>query len=155
MLLLLWLLFVGFFLIFLGDSFSAEDAAQVQVEQQQAELQKKLQQGKIKQHNVDEALAETEAAVSSTTLTAEMRSARRANNQRQHVFVFLLMTDGEDTVNSSETIECAVADANSTVRHADIECVFKVVAIGKSTDINVCMKVRCVEKFLSLFNFSL
>ena len=64
--------------------------------------------------------------------------------QRQdssHTIVFVMLTDGADTQNSTEALKSGIEALGRNVHGAGLQTVFKAVAIGKECDVSAAMNV--------------
>lgn len=52
------------------------------------------------------------------------------------------MSDGEDTVNSEENLNKTISDYSKYVHGSGMKSLFKVVGIGRDSDVKIAMKAR-------------
>lgn len=60
----------------------------------------------------------------------------------QDTFVFVFMSDGQDTENDVQSMETTITQCGLRLAGAGLRTLFKTVAIGKDSDVSTAMKVR-------------
>ncbi len=73
-------------------------------------------------------------------------------NHTRDVFVFVLMSDGADTVNETEAIDKQLNEAHALVRGARMESVFKVVGIGRESDTYLSMRCKLAVETMAAYS---
>eukprot|EP01113_Clastostelium_recurvatum_P046047 TRINITY_DN8013_c0_g1_i7.p1 TRINITY_DN8013_c0_g1~~TRINITY_DN8013_c0_g1_i7.p1 ORF type:complete len:1990 (-),score=647.36 TRINITY_DN8013_c0_g1_i7:109-6078(-) len=67
---------------------------------------------------------------------------QQRNENRRAVYVFVLMSDGEDTINTDEQFQSAMERRQKMVQGAGLSTIFKVVGIGKESDTRLGMQMK-------------
>ena len=74
---------------------------------------------------------------------ARMQRYLRSIRHQGHIFLFLLMSDGDDTVNSETKIDKTLEQYYNCVQGCGIHTIFSLVGIGKDSNTNLGSKLVC------------